>query len=318
MKAVFDPEKVERELYLLERELSLRETRTILFNLVIFSQKGDDSFIEDGLLPFLLGKRATRILRISLGHTGETSVSVSARCAPDREDKGVCFQEILIENGEDNAGIAPGSWTAFLIRDLPVYVLWRTDLPAVQGDRGESPLFFAREQADKFLLDGELYASLGLSEYLRRVRTYLVGAGTQVTDFAWERLRLLRVFTAQVFDQPSLYSLLPYVTELQVRAPSELSAWYYTSWVASVLGEGARQMKIVRNLGKELAAEYHFRDTPHTLKFQVNREGIGKAVFGDEEGIVKPLKVPTDGEILLQEVDFPIADPVFRQVMKEL
>ncbi len=108
MTALFDPEKIERDLRLLEREYSLTETRTVLFNLVIFTDQEDISHIEEALLRPLLGKRAVRIIRISLGHSGETTVSVSARCAPDQEDRGVCFQEILIENGSDECGGGTG------------------------------------------------------------------------------------------------------------------------------------------------------------------------------------------------------------------
>ena len=315
MKALFDPEKIERDLRLLEREYSLTETRTVLFNLVIFANQEDMSTIEENLLIPLLGKRAVRIIRISLGHVGETTVSVSARCAPDREDMGVCFQEILIENGQDNAGVAPGSWSAFLIRDLPVYVLWHTALP----EEGESsPLAFAREQADKFFLDGEFFLANGLSvkDYVHRVRKQLIDPGVQVTDFAWERLRPFRIFTAQVFDQKTLLDLLPYVSSFEVSGPSELSRWYYTAWVCTVLEDAGWKVRSASKEGREIRLELRFRDSSEPLLLEVDSEGMGRAIFGKEEVLTRPLKVPSDGGILLEQVDIPIADPMYRRILQ--
>lgn len=325
MTALFDPEKIERDLRLLEREYSLTETRTVLFNLVIFTDQEDISHIEEALLRPLLGKRAVRIIRISLGHSGETTVSVSARCAPDQEDRGVCFQEILIENGSDNAGVAPGSWSAFLIRDLPVYVLWQTALPDEEPSRPDSsttagPLSFAREQADKFLLDGEFFLARGLplQDYLRRVRRQLIDAGVQVTDFAWERIRPFRIFTAQVFDQKVLMDLLPHMISLEVTGLSELSRWYYAAWVCTVLeDEGSKvrcMLKPGKDAGKDVRIAFRFRDSKEPLLLQVDTQGMGKAFFGKEEVLSRPLKVPSEGGILLEQVDIPIADPLYRKV----
>jgi len=317
MKALFDPEKIERDLRILEREYSLTETRTVLFNLVIFANREELAPIEENLLIPLLGKRAARIIRISLGHSGETSVSVSARCAPDREEKGVCFQEILIENGSDDAGVAPGSWSAFLIRDLPVYVLWHTPLPEADSI---GPLSFAREQADKFLLDGEyfLQKDLPLKDYIQRVRKQLIDAGVQVSDFTWERIRPLRIFTAQVFDQKALMDLLPHVISLEVSGPSPLSRFYYSTWVRCVLEEEGRKLEVVSRQADTVQVVFRFRDTSDPLVWRVDSEGMGRAFFGTEEVLARPLKFPSDGAILLEQVDIPIADPLYRRVLEGL
>lgn len=317
MKALFDPEKIERDLRILEREYSLTETRTVLFNLVIFANRDNMVPIEENLLLPLLGKRAVRIIRISVGHPAETSVSVSARCAPDREDMGVCFQEILIENGSDNAGVAPGSWSAFLIRDLPVYVLWQTDLPK-EEDLG--PLTFAREQADKFLLDGEFFLGKGLSltDYVQRVRKLLTGVGVQVIDFTWERIRPLRIFTAQVFDHRALMDLLPHVTSLEVSGPSELARFYYAAWIRNSLEEEGRKVAVESRQSEKVQVEFRFRDSLDPLFWGVDSERMGRAFFGKEEVLARPLKFPSDGGILLEQVDIPIADPLYRRVLEEI
>jgi len=230
---------------------------------------------------------------------------------------GVCFQEILIENGSDDAGVAPGSWSAFLIRDLPVYVLWHTPLP--EGD-SIGPLSFAREQADKFLLDGEyfLQKDLPLKDYIQRVRKQLIDAGVQVSDFTWERIRPLRIFTAQVFDQKALMDLLPYVTSLEVSGPSPLSRFYYSTWVRCVLEEEGRKLEVVSRQADTVQVVFRFRDTSDPLVWRVDSEGMGRAFFGTEEVLARPLKFPSDGAILLEQVDIPIADPLYRRVLEGL
>jgi hypothetical protein len=316
MKAIFDPDKIERELSLLERELSLTETRTVLFNLVIFTHRGEEEKVEEQLLAPLLGKRAARIIQITLGCPGETSVSVSARCAPDRENKGVCFQEILIEDGQDGAGTAPGSWSAFLIRDIPVYVVWRTDLRTPGNQPG--PLAFAREQADKFFLDGEYLLKnchLSLEEFREGVLREFIQHSVQVTDFSWERMRPLRIFTAQVFDQPNLMDMIPHIESLTVEGPSELSRWLYASWFITVLGEEGKRVEVHSMEGKMYRIRIQFRDFPSVLVLEHQPGDIGVAVCGKEEVLVKPLKFPTDGEILLEQVDVPISDPLYAKAL---
>jgi hypothetical protein len=296
MKALFDPEKIERDLRILEREYSLTETRTVLFNLVIFANREELAPIEENLLIPLLGKRAARIIRISLGHSGETSVSVPHGVRRTVKIWVCASRRSSSRTVRTMRGVAPGSWSAFLIRDLPVYVLWHTPLP--EGD-SIGPLSFAREQADKFLLDGEyfLQKDLPLKDYIQRVRKQLIDAGVQVSDFTWERIRPLRIFTAQVFDQKALMDLLPYVTSLEVSGPSPLSRFYYSTWVRCVLEEEGRKLEVVSRQADTVQVVFRFRDTSDPLVWKVDPEGMGRAFFGTEEVLARPLKFPSDGAI---------------------
>jgi hypothetical protein len=176
-----------------------------------------------------------------------------------------------------------------------------------------SPFTFAREQADKFLLDGEFFLSKGLAvkDYVQRVRKLLIETGAQVTDFAWERLRPLRIFTAQVFDQKGLLELLPHVSSLEVAGPSELARWYYAAWVCTVLGEEGKKVSVVTRQTEEVRVDFRFRGSSHPLVIEVDYAGMGRAFFGGEEVLSRPLKVQREGGILLEQVDVPIADPVY-------
>jgi glucose-6-phosphate dehydrogenase assembly protein OpcA len=323
MKALFDPAKIEKELRLLERELSQTETRTSLFNLIILECLKDEAEIEETLLSHLLGKRAARVIHISLDTPGDTRVSVSARCAPDRENKGVCFQEILIADGTDKAGTAPGSWSAFLIRDIPVYVLWRA--PFSKKDT----LVFAREQADKFIIDGEFtHARQGTNfeEYLRHVRKELLDERVPTADFAWERLRHLRAFTARVFDLPEAMTALPEVLELSLSGPGEVSLRLHALWIASCLdwkkeahrflssGGAAIPLSIRPEADGTIRTVFRFKNS-RTIEIVVDPHGYGTAKLDGKEILSKVLAFPHDGEILLQQVDMPGSDGLYEKAV---
>jgi hypothetical protein len=321
MKALFDAAKIEKELRLLERELSPTETRTSLFNLIILESLKDEAEIEETLLGHLLGKRAARVIHISLDTPGETRVSVSARCAPDRENRGVCFQEILIADGSDRAGTAPGSWSTFLIRDIPVYVLWRASFSK------KETLALAREQADKFIIDGEFTLSrLGsnFDEYLGHVRKELLDEGVPTADFAWERFRHLRAFTARVFDLPEAMEALPEVLELSLSGPGEVSLRLHALWIASCLewkkdgprflsSRGATVPLSIRSSGDgTIRTAFRFKNS-RTIEVSVDPHGYGTAKLDGREILSKVLSFPHDGEILLKQVDMPGSDGLYEK-----
>lgn len=323
MKAVFDPEKIERELYLLERERSLTETRTSLFNLIIIGGREDEDEVEENLLGHLLGKRAARVIHITLDTPGPTQVSVSARCAPDRENKGVCFQEILIADGLDGAGTAPGSWSAFLIRDIPVYVLWRS--PFAKRDT----LLFAREQADKFIIDGEFQVRKlkeEFAEYLHRVKEDLLEQGIPVADFAWERFRPLRSFTARVFDSAEPLKAIPDIRELVLSGTEPVSLRLHSLWIAASLGWKRQGEEFSTGGGRRIPCTFQVSEageTRTTFRFQggdeldisVALDGVGVARRGGKELLSKALILPHDGEILLQQVDMPGFDGLYGKAL---
>ena len=324
MKTVFDPVKIEKDLRILERERSLTETRTSLFNLVIIGRKEDEQEVEEDLLAYLLGKRAARVIHINLDRPGQTQVSVSARCAPDKENKGVCFQEILIEDGEDRAGTSPGSWSAFLVRDIPVIVLWRGSL------NRKDVLTFTREQADKFLVDGDLLVSrLGMTvpEYLGRVKAELTDQGILVADFAWRRFQPLRVFTALVFEAEGARALLPGLRGLEISGGGRASQELYVRWMAEVLDWKKTgpsyltpQGEILaprhgKEGGKELRLSFDLKAASLELVIDANRYGTAR--LGGKEIFSKVLAFPQEGELLLQEVDMPGIDGLYARVVEK-
>jgi hypothetical protein len=333
MKAVFDPQAIEAELRKLEKEHSTAGTRTSLFNLVVFDRYAPDSAAASAqaAIDYLLGKRAARIVHITLDAPGSTEVYVRVRCAADRENRGVCFQEIRIASGEDGAGIAPGSWTAFLIRDIPVYVLWQCCF-----DAAASALVFAREQADKFFVDSGrcgIKESAAFLNHLRGIKTGLADQGVPAADFAWERFSPLRAFMAGAFDLPRAREALSGITEMSVGGAHEAQLILYALWTACSLGwtaagngaspdldftaPGGKKIHCTVESPGEPRAVIRFADGTD-MRIGLSAQGIASAVFRGNECLTKALCLPSYGEILLRETDMPEVDGLYAKTLEIL
>ncbi len=106
----------------------------------------------------MLGKRPARIITITKARAPGTEVWVSGRCFPDKRNRGVCFEEVHIESGEDGVGLDPGAWAPLLIRDLPVFA-WIPDGLGTDGGTWEGALLKAAGLIDKLLVDSARLSS---------------------------------------------------------------------------------------------------------------------------------------------------------------
>ena len=322
--APFDPAKIERELAVLEREKSGSGTRATLFNLAVFAPEEAAGRIES-LLAFLLGKRAARVIRVVLDAPGASRVGVSARCVPDREDRGVCFQEILVENGPDNAGIAPGTWPALLVRDIPVYAVWLEAL----GARPEL-LEQLGEFADKLIIDSEYSTRRGdePAGMYRRILDYSRRHVLAVSDFAWRRTAGARIQTARLFDEVEDEDVFDKIGTVRLAGFSPAAARLYKAWLTGRLGwlgagpeyrneNGGRVSFVERSESAAGSLEITFAAGPgRDLKVRLDPDGLTEFQAGGcKRGSVL---LPSDGEILLREVDVPSADAGFLSAVENL
>ena len=326
MKALFSPSQVEQELRMLQRELSPSEARASLFNLVIFSREGLAN-PSDKALAHLLGKRAARIIQIQSTRATESTMSVTARCFPDRENRGVCFQEVMIQNGHDNAGVAPGTWAPLLIRDIPVYVLWYDKLLT-----NREYLVQIRDQVDKIVFDSRWNESTGESPeaICAVIAQDFVAKGFLVSDLAWKRGLALRRITATLFDGDEGVAKLSQISSLELTSESESEAHLYALWLASRLdwhwaGRSARNggttWQAVDRQGRHV--EVHFEqcegsgdenaDGETTVRMMTSGDeeilvngtpgGCVDTVVPGQEGQRHLFLSPATGQMLLEEVD---------------
>ncbi len=330
MSTVLDPRSIEREIARIrERESNPYSSgvKTNLFTLVIF-RKLADTTVGDPLAPalqYMLGRRPARIITIDRVEAQTTDVIVSGRCSPDRRNRGVCFEEVYIESGADGLGEDPGAWAPLLIRDLPVFAWW-PDSMAGADDSWQQPILEAASLIDKLIVDSASTSDRAALQSLLSLREKAGGAFF-ISDLAWRRSRVLRELTARAFDQPESRPLLTAVRSVTLDGGSRADGLLFSSWLAARLGwapagspsgayrdRGGKEIRFVHATpGFPLSEGFRLRfslDAAPEITIGCTRGGC--VSNGAERGAYK---FPSDGEILLEEVDSLTRDPVYQEVL---
>jgi len=317
VSTALDPRAIEEEIARIREKESnpySSGTKTNIFTLVIFRAEGaavpENPDPVETALQFLLGKRPARIITIRHSHEPRTEAWVSGRCFPDRRNKGVCFEEVRIESGEDGVGADPGAWAPLVIRDLPVFA-WMPDTLEQAGVQWTPALRGAAGLIDKVFVDssrspGRESAALDALQKL----TNAMADASLVSDFSWRRGRVLREQAARAFDPVEMRPLLPAVRAVQLYGGSRMEARLFFEWLGS-------------RLGREVSSD-HAWEGPLTEGFRLTFTIDGAPAIdigctrggclsrGEEKGAYR---FPSDGEILLEEVDTLVRDAVFAEVL---
>ena len=325
-----DVAAIEAELARLQRELTSTEVRTSLFNLVVWSRDAR-RMMADAALNYLLGKRAARVIHIVSDDAPTSSIDVSARCFVDAERKGVCFQEIVITNGADGAGGAPGSWIPLLIRDVPTFVFWLDSI----CDRTDA-FGHAHAQAHKVVIDSEHSVALGddAGALLELLAAIAAEQRVPLGDFSWRRLRPYQRLTASIFDPDELRPMLREIAGIEVAGLPEFTSRLFALWMAERLGWRTvalerGESRFVDSRGRGIVARHRptaegcstsIRITltdGRSLDVSDNDTGCADVEFPDGQTDHRVFRVPTNGEILLEEVDSVYPDELYGSVLDQ-
>ncbi len=331
MNGIVSPVEIEKQLKLtLERQSDkgVIGTRTSLFNLVIFKR----AFVpgpSDSALDFLLGKRPARIIHVDCGYPDDTRVSVFARCYPDRRDRTVCFEEVLINNGRDGKGIDPGMWSPILIHDLPTYLWWLKELVPIPED-----FLNALEYGDKMLI----YSSFNERVYNENPRLIFKGIAQLIEDekeipviidFSWVRLFALRKFIARLFDErvDALYGIREIAVKNLQRSEALLLFFWFASrldWRGGKIDDDFISFRDKKN--REVLLRHEVVGSMESgVKIDFSFEGFPKLSIGcDSLGCMEEersnervqFKIPGEGEILLREVDSLMHDDAYYEAIR--
>ncbi len=327
VSATLDPRAVEREIAMIrERESNPYSSgiKTNLFNLVILAEGEEQATAAGPALGHMLGRRPARIITIVRGAAASPAqgaetgarASVTGRCFPDTHSRGVCFEEIRIS--AVGSGVDVGAWAPLLIRDIPVYA-WVPGLPSLER---LAPAVEAAEYIDTLITDStaarSLQAALGAARCLHAARAAARRA-IAVSDLAWRRTLPLRVQAARAFDPPEERARLASIREICARELVPAEALGLSLWLASRLGWTLRPADPGR--AGEAPAFVDAAGRPVRLC----EAGAGRARTGTQvsveirfdagEPLLLAAAAPTDGEILLAEVDSPRQDPLFEDVL---
>jgi glucose-6-phosphate dehydrogenase assembly protein OpcA len=328
VSTVMDPRSIEREIARIREKESnpySSGVKTNLFTLVVFGDPPASS------LQYMLGRRPARIITIDQVDAPETGVTVSGRCFPDRRNRGVCFEEVRIESGADGLGDDPGSWAPLLIRDLPVFA-WLPDTLSGSDDHWQRPVLESASLIDKLIVDTG-HASDDHGASLAAMRNLLAlqekaGGAFFISDFAWRRSRVLRELTARAFDLLDTRPRLPVIKSVILDGGFRADGLLFFLWLSTRLGwtrAGGAGIGSFRNRsGKEISLVHATVGFPLSEGFRLrfSFEGAEEIAIGCTRGGCVSngaergaYKFPSDGEILLEEVDSLTRDPVYQEVL---
>ncbi|MGA2479075.1 MAG: glucose-6-phosphate dehydrogenase assembly protein OpcA [Spirochaetia bacterium] len=335
MSTTLDPHAIEKEIALIREKESnpySAGTKTNLFTLLVFRQEnaaapasaagaaavGAASALgamdpAERALAFLLGKRPARIITVTRVSSPRTEALVSGRCFPDKRNRGVCFEEVRIEAGDDGLGVDPGAWAPLLIRDLPVFA-WMPDGPEIENAPWEASLRSADGLIDKLLVDtsrseaGDAAAEL---RALLRLRESTASA-IPLSDFSWRRGRVLREQTARAFDAPDMREQLSSLRAVRLYGGAPYEASLYFHWLQTRL---ARSLSVDHAAAGPLSEGFRVTFTIEGFpEVDIGCTKGGCLSRGEEKGAYR---FPSDGEILLEEVDTLVRDPIFLDVLTQ-
>jgi hypothetical protein len=233
----------------------------------------------------------------------------------DRQNRGVCFEDIYIESPDDSA-VDPRAWGPFVMRELPALLLWRFELDAVQDWSAD----FA-ERVDLLVIDGSC-GSRSAAEFAATVNAALC----PVADLAWERLGALRVAAARLLDLAATGA--EHIVSIEACSAEPWSAALMVGWVASRLRWSAPDAPDwIRPDGSAGTAAWGQSTYPSlSLRF-ADGETAAVAFTGPRDAALSlsgrgstTMLFPAmdDGEALARLIDAPVADPLYSAAVAAL
>jgi glucose-6-phosphate dehydrogenase assembly protein OpcA len=131
-----------------------------------------------------------------------------------------------------------------------------------------------------------------------------------LADFAWRRGKVLREQTARAFDPPEMRTLVPRARSVRLYGGSAAEAEMYFRWLDA-------------RLERHIIAEHAWAGPLNEgFRITIGIEGEKDVDIGCTKGGClsrgeekSAYRYPSDGEILLEEVDSTTRDPVFSQVI---
>ncbi len=322
--------ELERELVSRLRESASGNARAMAATVVVAGTAADaDS--GDALVDRLMGLRPARIihLRTCADVSEGFRAWSSARCAMDRQNRGVCFEDIYIESASA-AAADPRAWGPFVMRELPALLVWRFPAESLADAGGDQA-----ERADLVVIDGSAdpsCAAAGPVQYARLLEETRRSAPA-LADLAWARTESLRTATARLFDPPGDSAILESASAIEVTGPDPWGCALHAGWVASALGwkrisaapDGAGPWRKKNGTAGTVSFS---RSRFASCSIRLSEGAAASAAFvnggeaaltfadGSSQGMLFP--APDDGVSLARLIDAPLPDPLYSRTLAAL
>lgn len=320
--------ELERDLISRLRETAAGNARAMAATIVLAGAAANADK-DDRLVDSLMGRRPARVVHLRSRSAAVDTFKAwsSARCSMDRQNRGVCFEDIFIE-GPDDSVVDARAWGPFVMRELSALLLWRFPLAELE-DRSA----YFSEQVDLLVIDGASdphHASDGVGSYAAAARA----AECPIADLAWERLGSMRIAASRLWEASQLKGSDDLIG-VEATAPDAWSAALLVGWVASRSRWSAAESGIpegsiaqwVRPDGSAGTAVCGISPFP-SIKFVFAGGAEAVALFtgprdaalvwGGQPSVPMLFPAPDDGEALARLIDAPVPDPLYAAALASL
>ena len=277
MTKTIDPADIESELgHIWESFQGTNKMRACLFNLIVYTQKGERTTYLNAVAQKVIEKFPSRIIFITHdsscnSHDLRTRVSV---LTADKGETEIACDLIEIDICSHLLPRVPFVILPHILPDLPVYLL--------HGDDPTEPSPIAEQLehfASRIIFDSE--TTRDLPRFAQILLTYNKGGSADIADLNWARIEGWRLLFANVFKSPEELDHLRDTTTLNLHyndkkteylSHTNIQAIYLQGWLAVQLGWTLT--KIVKDRGIQTFS-YERENAPLHISLHPSRmEGV--------------------------------------------
>ncbi len=302
----------------LEQELHERLTehgganaRAMSATMIALSSKAHADEI-DHWMESLMGRRPVRLLHLrGYSKDGLHSWS-SARCALDRQERGICFEDVYIETPDDGA-FQGRVWGPLVLRELPAILLWTLGPEALTSCE-----YDCAERVDLTIINGSWdlqHYKRGLTSYREAVYSALQ-ASLPLVDLSWEQLVPLRYAMSRLFDPPYTKDLEE-LRKVSIHSADPWAIHLLKGWIQD--RTKGRVIQVDSQLDPDYPAftgaiECTFSDGT-TSGLAIHNPKSAELRYRDGKLLQISLPDSSMGTILERIVDAPVVDPLYKRAV---
>ncbi|NGX50249.1 MAG: hypothetical protein K1060chlam2_00090 [Chlamydiae bacterium] len=240
MVETIDPAKIESELERIwESFQGTNKMRACLFNLIIFTQKGQRNAYLNQIAQKIIEKFPSRIIFITHDESSEKQelrTSVSVLTADEGENEIACDM-IKVDVSRSYLPRVPFVILPHILPDLPIYLVYADD-PTEANPIAEQ----LEHLANRIIFDSE--SACDLPAFAQAVLAHKKNCQADVADLNWARIEGWRQLFANIFKSSDELERLKQATAITIHynaresdtlCHTNIQSIYLQAWVATVL-----------------------------------------------------------------------------------
>lgn len=303
--------ELEQELIARLKENAGGNARAMSATIIALSSK---TYAEevDRWIESLMGRRPARLLHLrGYSKDGLQSWS-SARCALDRQDRGICFEDVYIETPDDGA-YQGRIWGPLILRELPAILVWTLGPEALNSCE-----YDCVERVDLTIING----SWDLKHYKRGLAAYrdaVVGAlhaANPLVDLTWEQLLPLRYALSRLFDPPYT-GYVEQLRDVSIRVSDPWALHLLKGWIQDrTRSKGVRIDGVLDPEYPDFTGAIFCTFSDGSASgLEIHKPKTAELRYRDGKELQVSLPDSSIGAIFERIIDTPLVDPLYKRAI---